>query len=123
MNTTGTEWVWGVGRMENDYCEMLVRLAKRVRRDAKSVQSHRESVARNYKIGTVVSWQHSFKHARHSGTVVEIIPAGQYPNWWDGLKVNGYYREIESYVVRAENGKHYWPITAKLEKCNAPVHL
>lgn len=109
--------------VEKDYCTMLVEGAKRVRRDVLRIQRYREGVARNYKLGTWVTWQHTFKHRKHLGVVVEVIPAGQYPNWWDGLVVKGYYREIESYVVRAEDGKHYWPITAKLEKCNAPVHL
>lgn len=103
--------------VEKDYCAALSEGASRVRRDVRLLQRRREGVARNYQVGTLVSWQHSFRHIKHRGIVVEIVPAGKYPNWWDGLKVRGYYREIESYVVRAEDGKHYWPITAKLEKC------
>lgn len=122
MNTTSTAQRWGVGMVEKDYCIAIAEGARRVRRDVRLLQRRREAAAKNFLVGTLVSWQHSRRHMIHKGVIVEVVPAGKYPNWWDGLKVRGYYREIESYVVRAEDGRHYWPITAKLQKCNAPVH-
>lgn len=121
MSTISTVCGWGVGMVEKDYCTALANGAGRVRRDVRLLQRRREGVAKNYQVGTLVSWQHSRCHMIHRGVIVEVVTAGKYPNWWDGLKVRGYYREIESYVVRAEDGRHYWPITAKLQKCNAPV--
>lgn len=107
--------------VEKDYCTALADGARRVRRDARLLQRRRARVARHYQVGMAVTWQHSMRHMIHKGIIVEVVPAGKYPNWWDGLRVRGFYREIESYVVRAEDGRHYWPITAKLQKCNAPV--
>lgn len=102
---------------EKDYCTALAKGARRVHRDTRLLQRRRAGVARHYQVGMAVTWQHSRRHMIHKGIIVEVVPAGKYPNLWGGLRVRGYYREIESYVVRAEGGLHYWPVTAKLEKC------
>lgn len=65
-----------------------------------------------YKLADIVSWY------SRVGRIVEVVPYGMYPIKQPRLRVRGYYREHESYVVEDEKGKRYWPRvgTLKLEK-------
>jgi hypothetical protein len=48
--------------------------------------------------------------------VVEVIPFGMYPSIRPNLRVRGYYREHESYVIERENGQQRWPQVGTLLK-------
>lgn len=50
----------------------------------------------------------------HSGKVVEVVKYGMYPDWHLHLKVRGYYREHESYIVEDDRGKRWWPRVGNL---------
>lgn len=59
------------------------------------------------------------------GTVIEIIPYGMYPQLQERLKVCGYYREYESYIVEDAKGQRYWPRVGsltKMEKTNESIN-
>lgn len=62
-----------------------------------------------FRKGEQVSW------LSHTGTIVEVVPYGMYPGKRDRLRVKGYYREYESYVVRDSKGKSYWPRVGNLK--------
>lgn len=57
--------------------------------------------------GDSVEWK--VRGKKYKGIVVEVVASHMYPRLWPGLKVKGYYRETESYVVFSENGKYMWP--------------
>lgn len=56
-----------------------------------------------YRLGERVSW------ASHTGVVIEVIPYGRYPGKRKGLRVKGYYREYESYIVMDDKENSWWP--------------
>ena len=43
------------------------------------------------------------------GMIIEIVPYGMYPMKHERLKVRGYYREHESYIVVDTEGNMWWP--------------
>lgn len=56
-----------------------------------------------FRLGEQVSWP------RHVGVITEVVLYGMYPKRHKGLKVKGYYREYESYIVMDGKGKSWWP--------------
>lgn len=48
--------------------------------------------------------------------VVEVVPYGMYPKAQKRLRVRGYYREYESYVVEDSTGQKHWPRVGNLTK-------
>jgi hypothetical protein len=48
--------------------------------------------------------------------VVEVVPYGMYPEVHPKLRVYGYYREQESYVVEDGKGNRRWPLVGSLLK-------
>lgn len=50
----------------------------------------------------------------HTGRIVEVVPYGKYPDRHPTLKVRGYYREHESYIVQDDRGKRWWPRVGNL---------
>lgn len=62
------------------------------------------------RIGDSVTW------LGRKGKIVEIVPYGMYPKKHPSLKVKGYYREFESYIVADSEGRRYWPRVGNLKK-------
>lgn len=52
----------------------------------------------------------------HTLTIIEIVAYGMYPNEHPKLRVYGYFRQHESYVVRDESGNRRWPLVGSLLK-------
>ena len=75
--------------------------------ECRRAQQYRESRNGMFKVGDVVCWQ--VKNNKYRGCVVEVVPYHKYPRMWPGLRVRGYYRETESYVVFTSDGKYMWP--------------
>lgn len=48
---------------------------------------------------------------------MEVVKYGMYPDFHPRLKVRGYYREHESYVVEDSKGRRYWPRVGNLTLC------
>lgn len=46
---------------------------------------------------------------KRQGRIVEVVLFGMYPALHATLRVRGYYREHESYIVEDERGKRWWP--------------
>ena len=67
---------------------------------------HAEALGR-FAVGDRVRWGHC------AGTVVQVVPSHRYPEPVDGLRVRGYYREDESYIVVGKKGA-YWPHASRL---------
>lgn len=67
-----------------------------------------------FQIGDLVEW--TPKTELHNGRIVEIVPPGRYPAKRRGLRVYGYYRDHESYVVECESDGCYWPRAARLRR-------
>lgn len=63
-----------------------------------------------FHISDAVRW------GKREGRVVEVVPYGMYPDYHARLKVRGYYREHESYVVEDVKGRRYWPRVGNLIK-------
>lgn len=63
-----------------------------------------------FKLGDVV------KVGGRKGKVVEVVKFGMYPRKWPTLRVRGYYREHESYILRMQDGTHRWPRVGAMEK-------
>jgi len=61
-----------------------------------------------YKLGQLV-WA-----GRDKARVIEVISYGMYPSRRKGLRVRGYYREHESYVVKTLDGRVKWPRVGSL---------
>lgn len=76
---------------------------------------HRERLARErleaskgrLQLGDLVEWDG--RQDSHYGRIVEVVPAGRYPFKRPGLRVYGYYRDHESYVVECKGDGCYWP--------------
>lgn len=51
-------------------------------------------------------------------TIVEVVPYGMYPDMHPHLKVYGYYRQEESYIVEDPKGYRRWPRVGYLLKLN-----
>lgn len=56
-----------------------------------------------YKIGNIVKW------GKYTGCVVDIVPYGRYPKKQYKIRLQGYWREMESYIVMDIFGKCWWP--------------
>lgn len=56
-----------------------------------------------YKLGDMVQWR------KKVGTIVEVVPYGLEPHPHKALRIRGFWREWESYVVQDKKGKHFWP--------------
>lgn len=65
-----------------------------------------------FQLGDIVTWYSNI------GRIIEVVPYGMYPVRQPRLRVRGYYREHESYVVQDSKGRRYWPRVGnlKLEK-------
>jgi hypothetical protein len=63
-----------------------------------------------FKLGDVV------KVGDRRGKIVEVVKFGMYPERWKGLRVRGYYREHESYIVEMQDGTHRWPRVGAITK-------
>jgi hypothetical protein len=57
-----------------------------------------------------------FRKGNATLTIVEVVPYGMYPTMRPRLKVRGYYREHESYIVQDERGNYRWPLVGSLLK-------
>jgi hypothetical protein len=62
-----------------------------------------------YKLGDLVVWCNKIVR------IVEVVPYGTYPMPQKKLRVRGYYREYESYVVEDSKGQKHWPKTGSLK--------
>ena len=60
----------------------------------------------------------SFDTGKDTLRIVEIVPYGMYPDMHPRLKVWGYYRQEESYVVEDIRGNRRWPRVGYLLKLN-----
>ncbi len=63
-----------------------------------------------YRVGDVVCVR------GRGGVVIEVVPFGMYPAQRAGLRVRGYCREHESYVVRLHSGRVRWPRVGCIER-------
>lgn len=70
-------------------------------------REQREASKGRFTLGEMVEWTPQAE--LHYGRVVEIVPAGRYPAKRSGLRVYGYYRDHESYVVECKGDGCYWP--------------
>lgn len=63
----------------------------------------------NFYLGQCVSWFGKIVR------IVEVVSYGMYPKPQKRLRVRGYYREYESYVVEDSRGRKYWPRVGNLK--------
>lgn len=55
----------------------------------------------------------------HTGKIVEVVPRAMYPRSnWKGLRVRGYYRETETYIVDVLGLGYRWPRVGNLSPIN-----
>lgn len=66
-----------------------------------------------FSLGDMVEW--NGWRDLHEGEIVEVIPAGRYPSKRPKLRVYGYYRDTESYVVECTGDGCYWPRVSSLK--------
>lgn len=92
-----------------------------------------EDNAGRFGLGDYVTWQAGRHKPWHTGTIVQVVPRGLYPDCcpnekeilkerrlkkedvvWKNLFHCGYYRDHESYVVEDGKGKRWWPRVGNL---------
>lgn len=65
-----------------------------------------------FQLGERVTWTSAGVEKR--GEIVEVVKWGRYPE--TRVPIHGFYREHFSYVVKAQDGRFFWPWVGTLRR-------
>lgn len=69
-----------------------------------------------FQLGDQIHWRARAGLPEKRGVIIEVVKRGKYPSRdHKNLKLYGYYRETESYVVEAD-GRQFWPRVGNLKR-------